>query len=92
MNPQPEINLKILAYKSPQRYAVQKAVIAACEELRSRFPSLQVEVEEVKKLEEIEAYTPVTIYPSLVLNGKLVCVGRFPRKQEIITWLRQVLD
>ena len=92
MKPQPEINLKILAYKSPQRYAVRKAVIAACEELHRQFPYLQVKVEEVKKIEEIEAYTPVTIYPSLIVNGRLVCVGRFPRKQEIIGWLQQVLE
>lgn len=87
-----KVNVKILAYKSPQRYAVRRAVIAAQEELRAQFPALQVEVEEVKQREEIEAYTPVVIYPSLVVNESLVCIGRFPTKREIVAWLRQTLE
>jgi hypothetical protein len=92
MKPELKIDQKILAYKSPQRYAVRKAVVAASEELRSQIPGLQVEVEDIKKLEQIESFTPVTIYPSLMVNGKLVCVGRFPHKDEIIAWLQQALD
>ena len=92
MNPQPKIELKILAYKTPQRYAVRKAVVAALEEIHSLHPSLAVVVEEVKKLEDIQVFTPVTIYPSLMLNGRLVCVGRFPRREEIIRWLKQEIE
>ena len=92
MNTQPQIELKILAYKTPQRYAVRKAVVAALEEVHSLYPSLPVVVEEVRKLDDIQVFTPVTIYPSLILNGRLVCVGRFPRREEIIRWLRQEID
>ncbi|MBI4731515.1 MAG: hypothetical protein HY781_05195 [Chloroflexi bacterium] len=87
-----KIDVKILAYKSPQRYAVRRAVIVAQEELCVQFPALQVDITEVKSRAEIEAYTPVVIYPGLVVNERLVCVGRFPRKGEIVGWLRQALE
>lgn len=87
-----DVEIKILAYKSPQRYAVRRAVIAAQQEVRARHPALQVKVSEVKQRAEIEKYTPVVIYPSLVVNGSLVCVGRFPRKDEVVAWLCQALE
>ena len=92
MTTEKKVEIMLLAYKSPQRYALRRAVVAACEELEVCFPGLNVEVKDVKKRQEIETYTPVVIYPSLVLNGTLVCTGRFPRKDEIIGWLHQVLD
>lgn len=87
-----DLEIKILAYKSPQRYAVRRAVIAAQQDVRAHHPSLQVKVSEVKQRAEIETYTPVVIYPSLVVNERLVCVGRFPRKEEIVCWLRQAFE
>lgn len=87
-----QVRIKILATKRRQRYAVWRAVTAACEELKGRCPALQVEVEAVCRSEQIEAYTPVVIYPSLCVNERLVCVGRFPRKDEITGWLRQALE
>ena len=92
MTQEMKVNVKILAYKSPQRYAVRRAVIAAREELCRQSPALEVDIEEVNLREEIEAYTPVVIYPSLVVNDSLVCKGRFPRKDEIVGWLRQALE
>jgi hypothetical protein len=86
-----KIIVKILSYKSPQRYAVRRAVIAAREELGAQIPDLQVEIDEVKQREMIEVYTPIVIYPSLVINENLVCRGRFPKKDEILGWLRQAL-
>jgi hypothetical protein len=87
-----EVSVKILANKSPQRYAVRRAVVAACEELRPHFPALHVDIEEIKRREEIEVYTPVVMYPSLIVNANLVCVGRFPKKDEVAGWLRRVLE
>jgi hypothetical protein len=37
-------------------------------------------------------YTPVTVYPSLVINERLVCVGRFPKKEEVLSWLRDAFE
>jgi disulfide oxidoreductase YuzD len=86
------IGIKILGTKSPQRYAVRRTVVAAQAALRVEYPDLLVEISEVRDLAEIEKITPVFIYPSLVVNDRLVCVGRFPRKSEILIWLQQALS
>jgi hypothetical protein len=83
------INVKILSYKSPQRYAVRRTLLAAQAELRKSDPQLELAVVEVKDLSEIEAYTQAIILPSLVVNEKLVCIGRFPKKEEIVGWLQE---
>lgn len=54
-------------------------------------PDLQADGTEVKQGTETEKSTPVVIFPSLVVNGQLVCVGRFLRKDEIIIWLEPCL-
>ena len=51
-----------------------------------------MEIAEVRELSEIEKITPVVIYPSLVLNDRLVCVGRFPSKEDILVWFQQALQ
>ena len=86
------INIKILSYKSPQRYAVRQTLLAARNELRKTHPDLDLSITEVKKLTEMEEYTHVVIYPSLVINDKLVCIGRFPKKVEVIGWLQQAVE
>jgi hypothetical protein len=86
------ISIKILSYKSPQRYAVRQTLIGARNELRKTYPNLEISITEVKKLTEMEEYTHVVIYPSLVINDKLVCIGRFPKKDEVIRWMQQAMD
>ncbi|MCJ7584600.1 MAG: thioredoxin family protein [Anaerolineales bacterium] len=86
------INVKILSYKNPQRYAVKRTIIAAQNVLCREYPGLEVSVTEVKELSEIEKITQVVILPSLVVNEKLVCVGRFPKKDEVISWLQEALQ
>jgi hypothetical protein len=41
-------------------------------------------------VEEIQRYTPVFAFPSLVVNEKLVCVGRFPSRAEVLAWIREM--
>ena len=86
------INIKILSYKSPQRYAVKRTIIAAQNILRNEYPDLEVSVTEIKELSEIEQITQGVILPSLVVNEKLVCVGHFPHKDEVIGWLQEALQ
>jgi hypothetical protein len=86
------IRVKILGTKSPQRYAVRRAVVAAQNSLLDEHPGQEVEITEIKDLQDIERYTAVFIYPSLVINKKLVCVGRFPKKCEILGWFQQALQ
>jgi hypothetical protein len=83
------ITVKILSYKSPQRFAVKNTLLAAQAEVRKSHPQLKLAVTEVKELTEIEAYTQAIILPSLVINEKLVCIGRFPKKNEVVGWLQE---
>lgn len=85
------INIKILSYKSPQRYVVNRTLMVAQNMLKKTYPDLKIEITEVKELSEIEKYTAVVILPSLVVNEKLVCVGRFPSRDEVLGWLRSAL-
>jgi len=87
-----KIGVKILSNKTPQRYAVRRAVQAAQIALSQDYPDLVVEIGEVRERSGIEKVTPVIIYPSLVVNDRLVCVGRFPSKDEILIWFQQALQ
>jgi hypothetical protein len=86
------VRVKILGTKSPQRYAVRRAVLAAQECLLAEHPGLQVEITEVKDSQEIQRYTTIFIYPSLVIDEQLVCSGRFPRREEVADWLHRALE
>jgi disulfide oxidoreductase YuzD len=59
--------------------------------LSQEYPDILVEIAEVRERSKIENITPVVIYPSLVVNDRLVCVGRFPSKDEILVWFHQAL-
>ena len=83
------MRVKILSYKSPQRYAVNRTVQAAWNDLRKTRPDLELVITQVKTLDEMLTYTQVVILPSLVVNEELVCVGRFPKKEEVIQWLQE---
>ena len=63
--------------------------MAAQIEPQKTNPELEIAVAEVKTLSEIHEITQVFILPSLMINEKLVCVGRFPKKEEIIAWLQE---
>lgn len=83
------IDIKILSYKSPQRYAVRRTLLAACIELKKALPDLELSISEVTRLEDMLQFTQVVILPSLMVNGKLVCIGRFPKKGEVMDWLME---
>jgi hypothetical protein len=82
------IDVKILGYHSAQRYAVRQTVVAAHRDLKTEYPDQQITLSELKDWARIEQYTYVLSVPSLVVNEKLVCVGRFPSKQEVCDWMR----
>jgi len=81
------IYVKILGHKTPQRYAIRRAVVAAQSDLLREHPGLEVEIMEIKDSQEILHYTSVIGFPSLMVNGILVCAGRYPRKDEVASWL-----
>lgn len=86
------VKVKILGHKSPQRYAVKRTLVAAQNDLWKQCPDLEIAVTEIKDISEMGKYTAVVILPSLVVNEKLVCVGRFPHKDEVIGWLQEALQ
>ncbi len=86
------IEVKILSYHSAQRYAVRQTVVAVKHILTKEHPDLNLSITELKDWVHIEAYTPVLSAPSLVVNDKLVCVGRVPSRGEVLGWLRSALD
>jgi len=86
------IDLKILSYHSAQRYAVRQTVVAAQRDLQNKYPGLKIVISELKDWVHIEQYTPILSAPSLVINEELVCMGRFPSRQEVISWIRNAIE
>jgi hypothetical protein len=81
------IPVKILGYKRSQRYAISRSLVPAQRTFEARHPDFQLAVQEVQSAQEMLQYTPVIAFPSLMIGEKLVCVGRFPSKEEILGWL-----
>lgn len=86
------INIKILGLRQHERYAIRRMVLSAQSELQAQYPDLAVEIAEIKDPSEIGKYGLVLILPSLVINEKPVCSGRFPAKKEVVNWLREALQ
>jgi len=86
------IEVKILGYHSAQRYAIRQKLVAVQRLFHGETPGLRLSISELRSWVEIEPYTPVLSAPSLVVNEKLVCVGRIPSREEIITWIREAVD
>jgi hypothetical protein len=86
------IDIKILGYHSAQRYSIRQTLVAAQRDLKNEYPELKMVITEVKDWANIEKYTCVLSAPSLVVNEKLVCVGRFPTRQETLDWLRNAVE
>jgi hypothetical protein len=82
------IECLILGCRSAQRYVVKRTLLAVLDELRHELPGLQAQIVEINDYSEIERYTSILIFPSLVINKRLVCRGRFPSKAEVKRWLR----
>jgi hypothetical protein len=74
------IDVKILSYHVTQRFALRQTLIAVQRLFRVDHPEAVIHITELKDWMHIEQYTPVLSVPSLVINEKLVCVGRFPSK------------
>lgn len=81
------IVVRILGYKKSQRYAIWRAVLQAQKVFERTYPDFNLEVHEITTAAEMLQFTPVIAFPSLRLEEKLVCVGRFPAKEEILGWL-----
>lgn len=83
------IPVKILGTKRHQRYVIWRTLQGACMTLGKEFPDISLDIQKVASMEEIYQYTPVTAFPSLMIAEKLVCVGRYPKREEVVEWLRE---
>jgi hypothetical protein len=86
------INIKILSLGSPERYAIRRMVMAAQQELQAATPQLQMNVSEVNDASQILRYASVLVLPTLVINEKVVCSGRFPTREEVAGWLSEAMN
>ena len=89
MKPARAIDVKILSLGAPERYAVRRMVMAALNELQAGLPGLELHVTEVDDSSTIGKYASVLVLPTLVIEEKVVCSGRFPAKEEVTAWLRE---
>ncbi len=85
------IEVKILGCRKAQRYAVRQRVVAAKRDLQVDYPKLEIAIMELRDWFHIEPYTQNLAAPSLVVDERLVCEGRFPTRQEVLDFLRKAL-
>jgi hypothetical protein len=86
------INVKILSLGTPERYAIHRLVTAVQQELQTHFPQLQMTITEVNDAGQIGRYASVLVMPTLVINEKVVCSGRFPTMEEVVGWLHEAAN
>ena len=87
------LSVKILSIQYPERYAVRRLVTVAQQELLAQYPQLrEIEVTELSEPGQINRYAQVLVLPSLVIEERLVCSGRFPSKEEVAGWLREAVE
>lgn len=85
------LNIKVLGPGCAKCYSLERAAAAALEAMLNESPDLEATLEHIEDMLEIERY-PVLFTPALVINEKVVCAGRVPKKEEIIAWYREALN
>lgn len=85
------LDIKVLGPGCAKCYAVERAAAAAMETLLDERPDLEATLEHIEDILEIEQY-PILFTPALVVNERVVCSGRIPKKEEVIGWYRAALD
>jgi hypothetical protein len=86
------LSVKILSLNYPERYVVRRLVTAVHQELLAESKPLELVITEVSDPGEIGKYAFVLILPTLVINERVVCSGRFPVKEEITNWLLEAAE
>jgi hypothetical protein len=86
------LSVKILSLQYPERYVVRRLVAGALHELLSTTSQIEIRITEVTDPGEIGKYAFVLVLPTLVINEKVVCSGRFPAKEEVAHWLQEAVQ
>ena len=85
------LNIKVLGPGCAKCYAVERAATAGLETMLRENPDLEATLVHIEDILEIEQY-PILFTPGLVVNEKLVCSGRIPKKDEVVKWYREALN
>ncbi len=86
------IEIKILSCRASQRYALLQRVVAAKRDILSECPGIEFQITELREWSTIEPFTLILSAPSLVVNDRLVCEGRFPSREEVLGWVRGAVE
>jgi len=84
--------VKVLSLGAPERYAVRRLVTAAYQDLLQQYPNLEISISEVSDSTEIGKFALTLVLPTLVINGKVACSGRYPTREEVGDWLRKAVN
>jgi hypothetical protein len=84
--------VKILSLGAPERYAVRRMVTAAYRDLIQQYPNVEITIIDVSDSTEIGQSAFTLVMPTLVINEKIVCSGRFPTREEIAGWLQDTIS
>ncbi|HTX93212.1 MAG TPA: thioredoxin family protein [Anaerolineales bacterium] len=85
------VTVKILSLGSAERYSLRRLVVSVQQELLSQNPNLEIWIAEVSDASEIGRHANVLVLPTLVIDEKVVCSGRFPTREEVVDWLGEAL-
>jgi len=77
------MEIKILGTGCPKCKRLEQIAHEAVQEA-----GMEAAILHVTKMDEIMAY-PILSTPGLVINEQLKSSGRLPRKEEIVTWLKE---
>lgn len=85
------LNIKVLGPGCAKCYALERAAAAGLEALLREKPELEATLVHIEDMLEIEQY-PILFTPALVINEKVVCAGRIPKKEEVVKWYKEALN
>ncbi len=85
------LDIKVLGTNCAKCNALERITKMALEILEKEAPDLEATIEHVTDVLAIQRY-PVLFTPALVVNEKVVCAGRVPKKEEVLAWLRTALN
>lgn len=85
------LNIKILGPGCPKCHRVEQYAVEALERLSEEEPELEATLQHVREFGKMMEYD-ILATPGLVVNEKVVCAGRIPGVDEVVTWLREALN